>query len=58
MQRRASRVPVARHLAVGEVERIIDQCVEGRTSRLLGDPVNSLDFNLDKRFGRTSAESR
>ncbi len=44
----APRVAAARHVAVGEIEALVNAHVEGRTFGLLGEPrVNVLLLNLD-----------
>lgn len=57
----APRVAAARHAALGDVERIIEQRVEGRTLGLLGEPrvnVLRLNLDLDEQFGGPPAGSR
>jgi len=57
----APRVAAARHVAVGDVEQIIEQHIEGRTLGLLGEPrvnVLRLNLDLDERLGRPGAEGR
>jgi K+-transporting ATPase ATPase C chain len=54
----APRVAAARHVALADVEKIVERRIEGRTLGLLGEPrVNVLQLNLDldDRFGRPAA---
>ena len=57
----APRVAAARHVAVSDVEQIVEKRVEGRTLGVLGEPrvnVLRLNLDLDERFGRLASESR
>lgn len=49
------RVAAARHVALADVEAMLDRRIEGRTLGFLGEPrvnVLRLNIDLDERFGR------